>query len=524
MIRNKFMKESLSVDVVLVSPENRKYFKYVPFALLYLSSYLEANGVSTRIIDLKDMTRGFSRAPRLTESYDRTVVNFIKESRPILVGLTCYTSEYNSVIKTARMIKEAVDTFIVVGGVHPTLMPHDFLFEKSPVDFVIMGDGEMPLLRLVNSIKQDDNSYKRIPGVGYFEIEENKVVTQGCNVELDLSKFPMPDYGKINMDFYTNPDIEHIRWLSIAGVSIFTSRGCPYNCEFCAVNFLKSLNRDAAKMRYRPIDQVIEEIEFLVKKYHIDGFYVLDDCFMVQEERTVEFCQKLIAKRLNLIWGCETRVNLIRNENLLKLMKSAGCIQMDFGVETGSPDMLKGVNKQVTVEQIKTAFQLCRRNGIRTFANILFNLPNETEEDVVLTHQLLSEIKPSVVGCGTTVPLLGSVLYEKYVFPKLTLQEYELYNLNVYEKIVDERFKLAQHDLDFVSIVRRLNNKYLDPVLYCYRLPSAIPLISIYWRKILTSYHWRKYLSVYTRMLFLKPVLHTIVFLKKVYHRFKGKT
>lgn len=516
-------KDNFPVDVVLISPEKRKYYQSVPFALLYLSSYLEASGVSTRVIDLKDTARFIPRASRQGEPYNKVVVDVIKESRPILVGLACYTSEYNSVMQTARRIKEAVNTVIVVGGVHPTLMPHDFLFKESPVDFVIMGDGETPLSGLVNSIKRGDDSYKRTSGVGYFEVTENKAVTQGCHVEPDLSKFPMPDYKKINMDFYTKPDIEHVRWLSIAGVSIFTGRGCPYNCEFCAVNFLRSLNKEAAKMRYRPIVQVIEEIEFLVKEYHIDGFYVLDDCFMVQEERTVEFCQKLIARRLDLIWGCETRANLIRNESLLKLMKSAGCIQMDFGVETGSPDMLKGINKQVTVEQIKTVFGLCKKNGIRTFANILFNLPNETEKDVALTHQLLGEIRASVVGCGTTVPLLGTALYEKYVFPKLTPAEYELYNLNVYEEIVDKRFKLAQHALETGSMVRRLNNKYMDPVSYWCRLPSEIPLIFSYWRKILTSYHWWKYLSVYARMLFLKPVLHMCILLKKVHHRCKVK-
>lgn len=509
------------VDVVLISPENRKYSISLPFALLYLSSYLEANSVSTQIIDLKDTRRAFSRLRRQPESYDKVVVDYIKKNRPVLVGLTCYTSEYNSVMRTARMIKESADVFIVVGGVHPTLMPQDFLFEQSPVDFVIMGDGETPLLGLVNSLKRGDESYKKTHGVGYFEMTDKRAVTHGCNVELDLSRFPMPDYQKIDMDFYTRPDIEHVRWLPISGVSIFTGRGCPYNCEFCAVNFLRSLNKNAAKMRYRPVEQVIEEIKLLVKNYRIDGFYVLDDCFMVNEERTTEFCRKLIAERLDLIWGCETRVNLVRSERLLKLMKMAGCIQMDFGVETGSPGMLNAVNKEVTVEEIKTAFRLCRKTGIRTFANILFNLPNETKEDVVLTHLFLNQIKPSVVGCATTVPLLGTALYEKHVFPRLTPQEYELYNLNVYEDIVDKRFKLACHDLDLIKIVRRLNNKYMDSLSNWCRVPNSIPLNFRYWRKILASYNWQKYLSVYMRMLFQKPFLCGVIIFKKACSKFK---
>lgn len=503
-----------NADVLLISPESRKYGKYLPVALLSLSSFLESKGVSTKIVDLKE-DRGilFNRTGRPEDYFSETVLNVIRQTGPQLVGLTCYTAEYNNVMALAKKIKEAQSVPIVVGGVHPTLMPQDFLFKGSPVDFVIRGDGENPLLELFNSIKQKNVAYKQMTGVGYYDAAADTMVTQGCHVERDLSKFPMPDYRKIDMDYYTKPDIEHVRWMSLAGVSIFTSRGCPYNCEFCAVNFLRSLNKEAGRMRYRSIDQVIDELEFLKREYRIDGFYVLDDCFMVSRERVIEFCDKLKARRLDLIWGAETRVNLIKDDFLIRYMKKAGLVQLDFGVESGSPRMLKEINKQITIDQIRHAFALCRKNGIRTYANILFNMPKETAEDVELTHQLLEEIKPTVVGCGVTVPLLGTALYDKYVFPRLTKEEYELYNGNVYEEIVDKRFKLAHHDINLQMTVRKLNSKYLPALSYNLRLPGAIPLSLPYWRKVFCSYYFMGYLRIYSLFL-IRPLLEMMVLFK----------
>jgi radical SAM superfamily enzyme YgiQ (UPF0313 family) len=158
--------------------------------------------------------------------------------------------------------------------------------------------------------------------------------------------------------------------------------------------------------------------------------------------------------------------------------------------------MLKEINKKITVEQARHAFDLCREKGIRTYANMLYNLPNETEEDVLLSGKLLKELKPTVVGCGTTVPLLGTPLYEKYVHPRLAPDEYKIYNMNVYEEIVDERFRLSKHSLDLTKIVRNLNGRY-----------SALRTLSKssrYWSAVFTSAYFTEYAKGYLHML-LRP-------------------
>lgn len=453
-------------DVILISPIARAPWRVVPHALLCLSSYLEANGISTKIIDLKLKSQipaieriiGKEKEEEFKNRYTETVLKTISDENPLLIGLPCYTSEYNSVMELARVIKKNTNIPIVIGGIHATLKPQEFIFPGSPVDFAVIGEGEKPLLALSKTLKNKD-SIKEIEGVAY--LQNNKMEFAGpCNVEEDLSQFPIPDYDKIDMEFYVRPCTDHIRYLLLSGTQVVTSRGCPYSCTFCAANYLRSKNKFSALIHFRPIDQVIKEIELLVSKYKIDGFYVIDDCFMVSKERTVEFCEKLIKKKLNLVWGAETRVNFVTDGELLKLMKKAGLMQLDFGVESGSPAMLKEINKGITVEQIKTAFRLCRENNIRTWANIMINLPKETEEDVMLTKKLLKEIKPSLVGTSITVPIVGTKMYEDYVSPKLTPAEYELYNKDPYSEIVDGRFKLAKHNINLKKLKSAMNPKY----------------------------------------------------------------
>jgi len=295
------LQKNKTEDIVLISPMERAHWIYLPFALLYLSSYLEANNISTKIIDLKIKNK--EKHLDFKNRYIDTILKIIDKNKPLLIGLTSYTSEYNSIMELAQIIKKNTNVPIVVGGVHATLRPQDFIFSGSPIDFAIIGEGETPLLTLINVLK-NKHSFEKLKSTAYLG-SNNKIQINGiCNVEEDLSQFPMPDYDKVDMDFYTKPYTGHIRLLLLSGVQIISSRGCPYNCDFCANNYLRLKNKACAKVRFRPIDQIIKEIELLVKKYKIDGFYFIDDCFMISKKRTAEFCEKLIEKKIKLNMGC----------------------------------------------------------------------------------------------------------------------------------------------------------------------------------------------------------------------------
>jgi radical SAM superfamily enzyme YgiQ (UPF0313 family) len=471
-----------SSSVCLVSPSTRTSSRVVPTALLYLSAWLEKEGISVDIIDEK-ISSDYSLGANQLDEIDNNIVSRLELISPEYTGITCYTSDYNSVVKLAKMIKSRLDTKIVVGGIHPTIKPEDFFFDSSPFDFIVTGEGENVLTELVKRERQG-LSVDDIPGLVYER--DGKIHKNNNTSFVDLAEMPRPSYEKVDMGFYTVPNRAVLRFLYASGVHIFTTKGCPYACTFCA-------NR-RQRIRFRPIEAVIDEIEFLKRNYDIDSFYILDDTFCLKEDRVLQFADGLISRGLNMFWGAETRVNLL-TENMVKHMKKAGCIQIDFGVESGSQESLDRMNKGIKVQDTKRVFALCRKYGLRTFANIMFNTPGETEEDVRKTIKLMKEIKATINAVLLTVPLLGTKIYEDYVNPKLTPDEYYLFEENeTYKTIRDPRFKLAVHDLDLT----RLRTKVLIRFM----------LIKVFVDLTINKLYWKIVLSSKRRMQYLKQVIH----------------
>jgi radical SAM superfamily enzyme YgiQ (UPF0313 family) len=379
-------------------------------------------------------------------------------------------------MKLAHEIKKNKDITIIMGNVHATLMPQDFIFKNSPVDYVVIGEGELTASELIKNLESgkelsDTKGLAYLKDGKYFQTEKRALID-------DLSILPRPCYEKINMDFYLTPTKSIIRNLYLSAVTLHTGRGCAYKCEFCAANTV--WNQNVGKcVRYRPIDNVIDEIEYLKNTYDIDAFYILDDTFTLHKERVYEFCAKLKSKKLDLIWGAETRVNLI-DEKMVRTMKDAGCIQLDFGVESGSQKMLDKIKKGQTVEDIKNAFEICRKNGVRTFANMLANLPGESEDDLLKSEKIMDEIKATRYSVGITTPYPGTPIYQKYTDPKLSRDEYPLLLDNRLH--ASERFRMAAHNLDLNKILLRWSFKYK-----IYSLTPCLTKEPLYWRTVSKS-------------------------------------
>ena len=434
--------------ICLVSPPTRANSYMLPFALLHLSAWLNKEGLPSRIIDMKSkiFNRVVSKADRAKLMVE--IVNEIKSSNPEYVGITCFTYDYNTVVELAKLIKNELNTKIIVGGIHPTCVPNDFFFEGSPFDFIVVGDGELPLTDLLSGKK----SLEEIPGLGYKETNGNIRINDNTSTA-DYMLLPQLPYEQLDMEFYATPNTKVVRYLYASGVNLMTAKGCPFSCTFCA--------NKSHKILYRPIKTVVDEIELLHKKYKIDSFYIQDDTFGIKKERVIAFLDELESRKLNLFWGMETRVNLVE-EPLIKRLANAHCIQIDFGVESGSQESLDRMKKGIKVENTIKAFDLCRKYGIRSFANIMFNTPGETADDVNKTIELLARIRPSVLGLALTLPLPGTQIYKEYVNPKIEKSEYYLYeNERMYGKIMDNRFKMATHNIDLSALLRRLDNKYM---------------------------------------------------------------
>lgn len=183
----------MSLEVCLVSPPQRAYNHYrPPLALMLLASFLEKNGIKTEIVDPKSKKEVFGQQKSIIIN---KILHQIDELNPKIVGISCYTNEFNDVMELARKIKEKKEVVVVVGGVHPTLRPKDFFFRGSPVDFVVIGEGEITLCELAHAILKRDSNFRNLAGIGYYDKNKNEYIqTEARPLIPELDALPFPAY------------------------------------------------------------------------------------------------------------------------------------------------------------------------------------------------------------------------------------------------------------------------------------------------------------------------------------------
>jgi anaerobic magnesium-protoporphyrin IX monomethyl ester cyclase len=482
------------LDILLaVSPSNARSV-YMPFYYLYLAGYVERYGVTCEISNPHFHTE--------QENID-AILEDVERYKPRWVGLASFCTDFAVVVDTAKALKARFPSVkIMVGNAQPSVNPSDFLYEGSPFDLVVRGEGELTLRELME-VDKAGGDVTRIAGIAYWD---GRVVTSPTRPLMELSDCGQPAYHKIDVSWYAKVNKYLLRRIPASCGVIFTGRGCPFDCGFCAANAVWSANSSetvkAPKARWRPVEHVIEELKTFEKVHGFDFFYILDDVFGLTEDEIRTFCAAYKKSGLTMLWGAETRVNCVRNAEILRVMKDAGCIQLDFGIESGSPKLLKIVNKGITVEQTRRAFKLCKEAGIRTFANILLNLPEEDENDLELTHRLLEEVDPTYVSVGVTQPYPGTEFYHRYA-KNIPKEDYS----KLSRILPPEEFRLSTHKLNLQDMLQEWMWKYRIDTLMERGLFSA-PFG--YWKKLWTSPKRWSYLRYYVRDFVRSPV-HYIV-------------
>lgn len=422
---------------------------------MYIAASLEKAGIQTEIIDVKSYYHE-SMSEEAKQKVVKRILDNVAEIKPVLVGITCLVTEVKEVLDLSNRIKKIVeDTRVAVGGIHPTMYPAEFLYKNSPVDYVVIGEGEQTVPELARAVKGKGDP-KDILGIAWLDNGRVCGTAPRSAIE-NLDELPFPQYSKVDAEYYFRPNIHGIRPMLLSTAFIFTSRGCPYRCTFCVNKNVQAIMGSTKLVRSRGVKNVVNEIECLAKEYLIDGFYIWDDTFCLKENYVLEFCKELSNRNLDLIWAAETRVNLV-SEDMIQAMRDAGCVQIDFGVESGSEEVLARIKKGITVGQVKNAFHICHNVGMRTFANFMFNTPGETEDDVNKTLCLAREIRADSYNFALTTPFPGTDLYNE-IEPKLTVDEYSLLK-EAKGTITDPRFKLAKHRLDLSKLVNDANPSF----------------------------------------------------------------
>lgn len=454
--------------VALISPPSRAFNHHrPPLALMYLSGHLKKHGIACRIVDLPQTgqirNRKFydSLESRLSE-VQRLTVERLRGLNPDIVGITCYTPELTEVRQLARAVRVALpDAKIVVGGVHPTLFPEQIADGSGDFDVAVVGEGEETLLDLVRCLRAPDGELARVFGIAYRDHVGNRcVITPVRPVAEKLDDVIAPDYDDLDMAYYTTAAPYCVRGVFLRGFYVLASRGCPSSCTFCVSKRLRDHQGPRHFTRLRDPAKLAAEILDLRARFGIDGFYFIDDLFTLRREVVREFCDRLRQARAPLIWGCSSKVNTV-DEGMLREMRDAGCVQIDFGVEKGSDDALKSLKKGITVAQIERTFGWCRTLGIRTFANILINTPGETERDLEDVSALLDRLNATVVSINTFTPYPGCEIYDSGC-PPFAPADYPLLMQDP-NRLATERpgqFRFAAHQTDLALWSRMAMQRY----------------------------------------------------------------
>ncbi|HXW68391.1 MAG TPA: radical SAM protein [Dissulfurispiraceae bacterium] len=373
-----------------------------PLGLASLSSYLTKEGHHVVLVDMQGL---------LMDSTE--LANTIAGSRPDLVGVTAMTTTLPAALRVAELARNiAPDAKVVLGGVHPTLDPAGVLANEC-VDFVIRGEGEKALADLVAAL-EGSHSFEKIEGLCYRNSARTRITRRV--IIPDQDSLPAPDYEALPTERY----IQHNELLrDIRGVSMLVSRGCPFQCSFCAVH-----QTMGQKWRVKSAPLVVDEMLALRDRYNLDGVWFKDSILNLNKVWTKAFAELLIKRKADISWQANTRVDLIHEEEL-RLMKEAGLVELDLGIESGSPESLIKLKKGITVEQIKEKVRLAKKY-VKVFGFFMVGLPGEDEKDVLQTFELAKELDLDRSTWSIYSPLPGSAFYDDLV----SQGKIETYRLN----------------------------------------------------------------------------------------------
>ncbi|MEK6760761.1 MAG: radical SAM protein [Nanoarchaeota archaeon] len=362
------------MKIFFISPDERKLWNTAgdraPLGIGYLSSYCKkVLGIDTRIFDLN-------------HDSEEDLFYSIKNEKPSFICVSVTTPSYLECLRLVSEIRRVgYDGKIIAGGNHITDNPYEEFTQKN-YDYAIVGDGELAMKKIVSG-----------------EAADKVIISE----KVDVNTAPWPDYGGLKFERY---------WLTLEGkkcAMIIGSRGCIYSCAFCGSAKIK-------KWRAREVNDIVNEMKFLMDNYKIEAFYFGDDIFSFDRKRVFEIC-KLIRERLGTVkLRIQTRVNLVDPEMLAEL-KLTGVDVISLGLESGDDQILKNIQKGATVDQARKAVRMIHDSGIKVKGFFIIGLPGDTRESVMKTIEFAKEINVDYVDFYLYTPYSSTPIWnnpEKY--------------------------------------------------------------------------------------------------------------
>lgn len=331
---------------------------------------------------------------------DETIIKASNDAN--IICFTCTSPQYKHGLMLTRQIKKK-DNLIVFGGIHPSTVP-ELVIKDDYVDIVVKGEGERAMLKIVDNF---DNNIKMTKQIYHFDYIS------------DIDSIPFPDREAIKNERNIE---EAYKDNNIRITSILSSRGCPFNCSFCCSHCLWG-----RVPRLRSASNILDEFEYLIKEWNIDFIKFSDDTFTVNKQRVIDFCNLKLKRGLKTPYGANAHINTI-DEDLLKHLANSNCQELWYGVESGSPKILKDMHKHTNLDRIKEVFRLTKKYGIKTRAYFLLGTPNETIKDIKMTESLCDEIEPDIVGFSLLAPFPLNEYFDYEIMKNWDWSMFDEYN------------------------------------------------------------------------------------------------
>ena len=375
----------------------KQQMPYPPLGTIYAAALLREHGHEVRLHDVM-FAEGAADIRSLLGSFEPDLLVVYDDGFNYLTKM-CLTNMRHAAWEMQEMAREAGCKVVVCSSDstdhHPDYLAHG-------ADAVILGEGEMGLLDLVNAFEAGDASLAAIPGIAYLE-EGAVAKTAPRPVMRDLDSLPPPAWDLVEIAPYKEAWARH----GYFSINMATTRGCPYKCNWCAKPIYGNRynsHSPAAKA---------EELAYLVREFGAEHVWFCDDIFGLKPGWVQSFADEVEARGLRVRFKIQSRADLLLKDDTVLALARAGCEEVWLGAESGSQKILDAMDKGITVEQIHESRAKLREHGIRTAFFLQFGYLGETQEDIAATFEMLAVAMPDDIGVSVSYPLPGTPFFER---------------------------------------------------------------------------------------------------------------
>lgn len=364
-----------------------------PLGLGYISNVLKKNNITHAAIDLWGLQYSVAQA---MENVDYSSFEYL--------GISAYATQYKYLKEFSLALKNRYpEKTIICGGPGPTFS-YETILKNTGVDVCVIGEGELTIIDLL----QNPDRLEHVKGIAY--LKDDQVQCNPSRDQLrDLDALVFPNRELFNFEkiisvantVRADSDMPELKSNPRRPADLIAGRGCPYKCRYCSKTF--------SGLRLRSIDNIVSEVDELIKKYSINHLQFNDELVLVNKKRTLQLCEAL--KKLNVTWSCQGRIDQV-DKDILKAMKDAGCIQVGYGVESISQSILDKMNKRIKSEEIVPIIKMTKEIGIEPIVQYMYGYPGENDKTIDATVKFFKAIDHPYIGFTTTL-IPGTELYEE---------------------------------------------------------------------------------------------------------------